>query len=105
MRFSRLDVLRCSSLPGQLRRARTAEVSGVGENGRGPPRDAAGRAHRWLAHRLHRVGFGGVATPRGCGFSLSGRGLTVGAALSPRERLDFGRALEAAVHSARAARY
>ena len=37
--------------------------------------------------------------------SLSGRGLVVGAALSPRERLDFGRALEAAVLSARAERY
>ena len=33
--------------------------------------------------------------------SLSGRRLTVGAALSPKERVDFGRALEAAVRLAR----
>jgi uncharacterized membrane protein len=33
--------------------------------------------------------------------SLSGRRLTVGAALSPKERLDFGRALEDAVRQAR----
>lgn len=36
---------------------------------------------------------------------LSGRGLTVGAALSPKERRDFGRALEAAVGRARAERW
>lgn len=36
---------------------------------------------------------------------LSGRRLTVGAALSPRERRDFGRALEAAVGRARAERW
>ena len=33
--------------------------------------------------------------------SLSGRRLTVGAALSPRERVDFGKALEQAVRRAR----
>jgi uncharacterized membrane protein len=33
--------------------------------------------------------------------SLSGRRLTVGAALSPKERIDFGRALERAVRLAR----
>ena len=37
--------------------------------------------------------------------SLSGRRLTVGAALSPRERADFGRALEQAVRRARSERY
>jgi uncharacterized membrane protein len=37
--------------------------------------------------------------------SLSGRRLTVGAALSPKERLDFGRALEGAVRKARAERH
>jgi uncharacterized membrane protein len=36
---------------------------------------------------------------------LSGRRLTVGSALSPRERRDFGRALEAAVGRARAERW
>jgi uncharacterized membrane protein len=36
---------------------------------------------------------------------LSGRRLTVGAALSPRERVDFGHALEQAVKQARAERY
>jgi uncharacterized membrane protein len=36
--------------------------------------------------------------------SLSDRRLTVGAALSPRERVDFGRALEKAVLAARAQR-
>lgn len=37
--------------------------------------------------------------------SLSGKRLTVGAALSPKERIDFGRALEAAVGRARGERW
>jgi uncharacterized membrane protein len=37
--------------------------------------------------------------------SLSGRLLTVGAALSPKERVSFGRALEAAVSRARSERW
>ena len=37
--------------------------------------------------------------------SLSGRRLTVGAALSPKERSDFGEALQQAVRRARAERY
>ena len=37
--------------------------------------------------------------------SLSGRRLTVGAALSPKERIDFGQALEQALSAARAERY
>jgi uncharacterized membrane protein len=37
--------------------------------------------------------------------ALSGRRLTVGAALSPKERVDFGRALEAAVGRARGERW
>jgi uncharacterized membrane protein len=37
--------------------------------------------------------------------SLSGKRLTVGAALSPKERVDFGRALEAAVGRARGERW
>ena len=37
--------------------------------------------------------------------SLSGRRLTVGAALSPRERVDFGEALREAVRRARSERY
>lgn len=37
--------------------------------------------------------------------SLSGRRLTVGAALSPEERVDFGRALDAAVRRARGERW
>ena len=37
--------------------------------------------------------------------TLSGRKLTVGAALSPRERAAFGRALEAAVQRARSERW
>jgi len=36
---------------------------------------------------------------------LSGRDLTVGAALSPRERQDFGQALESALRRARAERW
>lgn len=36
---------------------------------------------------------------------LSGRRLTVGRALSPRERGDFAAALEQAIHAARAERY
>jgi uncharacterized membrane protein len=43
-------------------------------------------------------------TPR-VRLGLSGRRLTVGAALSPRERIDFGHALERAVARARAERY
>ena len=37
--------------------------------------------------------------------SLSGRRLTVGAALSPKERVDFGHALEGAVRAARLERH
>jgi uncharacterized membrane protein len=37
--------------------------------------------------------------------SLSGRRLTVGAALSPKERVDFGQALQQAVRRARSERY
>ena len=37
--------------------------------------------------------------------SVSGRRLTVGAALSPNERIDFGRALELALRRARAERH
>ena len=37
--------------------------------------------------------------------SLSGRRLTVGAALSPNERMDFGQALQQAVRRARSERY
>ena len=37
--------------------------------------------------------------------SLSGRRITVGSALSPEERADFGRALEAAVRRARSERW
>ena len=37
--------------------------------------------------------------------SVSGRRLTVGAALSPKERIDFGQALDLAVRRARAERH